>query len=308
MIAWQHDPPTAVRPRLAILLSIFAVPAACDGTDRVTTATVSPGVPITVDNGLAVAGAAWRAAVEPLRVARIGASFLTTPPPSPLPPAAVVTWTQTGPEGGEALLTWDDRDGDRRYSDGDTFAVALSDYGDGGFVLTGAITFDQYAVDGDVLDGLAWVLDCRARLVSLRVVTASSSATVNGVLRIGRERRATVGLLAVELEQAFTYGARTLAPGTVLARNDYVLDFAMALFAAGTVEDAVLGGTLQFRDTAPLTGFQFLPDPFAGAFEVTGGSGLVEIAPIDFFHCEVRIDADEDGVFDAVLPVAWADL
>lgn len=297
-----------MRLRPVQLSSIFLVLAACDGAHRTTTATVTPGVSITVDNGLAVAGAAWRAAIEPLRVARIGGSFLTALPPSPLPPAAVVSWTQPGPEGGEALLTWDDRDGDRRYSDGDTFAVALSDYGDGGFVLTGAMTFDQYTVDGDVLDGLAWVLDCRARLVSLRVATAASSTTVNGVLRIGREQRATVGLLTIELEQPLVYGARTLAPGTVLARNDYVLDFAMALSAAGTVEDAVLGGALQFQDTAPLTGFQFLPDPSAGAFEVTGGSGLVEIAPTDFFNCEVRIDADEDGVFDAVLPVAWADL
>jgi hypothetical protein len=300
-----------LRPLLLPLLAC----AACDGGDSATPPT--PSVAITADNALAVAGAAWHAAFDPVQVARIAALFLEIEPPAPPDPpelpggsaAAIVVQEIEGPEGGVAIFTWDDRDADLTYSSGDRFAIGFAEYGAGGLVLTGSAAFGDVAIDGDLLDGQSWKLDATFVLTGLRLVDGEWTTTLTGEFDCTREKRATVYTLALLPLDRPQLGPRTLTPTTTIARNDYVLDFTMGLFADGALEDPTLGGTVLLTTEAPLTGLQVLRGPSAGLLTVQGTNGsTVSLQAIDFFNLELLVDEDGDGEIDVTIPAEWAAL
>ena len=271
-----------------------------------------PSSPKSSSNAAEVAGAVYHAAFDLVRVARVVGGFLQI---APLPTATASpgagpqlrAQTVDGPEGGTAILTWDDRDGDGGYTSGDVLGLACDQYAEHGVVLTGAVTLDQLVIDGNVPDGLGWILTARMRLVGLQATIGASTNTLDGTFRLGRERRQTVFLLSVVADQPVALGTRELAAGNATARNDYLLDFSMGLFADGAVDDPVLGGTLTYATKAPLTGLQALPDPSAGLLEVRGAGGTkLAMVPLDFFTLELQVDEDGDGEIDATIPAEWA--
>lgn len=310
----QHPRPRAARSpaRSSLALTLAAsLLAGCDSGRRAPTAAVGPDVRIDASNALAVASAAYRTAFAPVRVGRIAASFLDRAPPEPRPAGspAVLVQEIEGPEGGSALFTWDDADGDDAYSSGDVFTIVCSSYGADGLVLTGAATLADVAIAGRVPDGFTWLVDARLELTGMQVTAGESTLTLSGALHVVREQRATVRLLALELDEALPVGTRTLHAGAGLARNDYVLDFSMGLFASGSFSDPLLGGALTFRTEAPLTGVQVMPDPSAGAFTVEGAGGTtLTLAPLDLFTLELLVDENGDGEVDTTLPAEWAEL
>lgn len=294
-------------PWLGVLLL-----AACSGRDQRPTAAVQPSVRITAANAVDVASAAYRTAFDPVAVARITTSFLEVPPPEP--PAAPASATLViqeleGPEGGRALFTWNDRDGDGDYSTGDAFTVVFADYGASGRVLTGAAAFADVAIQGDILDGLNWILSARLDLIGLQLTAGATTSTIDGTFRCSREQRATVRLLGLDAEADMPVGVRTLRANSSCARNDYVLDFTMGLFAEGSFDDPLLGGTLTFTTTTPMTGIQVLPDPATGEFTVAGADGsALTLVPLDYFTLEIQVDENGDGEPDATIPAEWAEL
>ncbi|MFY9341560.1 MAG: hypothetical protein WAT39_03665 [Planctomycetota bacterium] len=305
--------------RSAVFLLLAA--AACDsgGSPPPPTAEVRPDVVITEDTMLAAASTAYRAACAPTRALRSAVLLLELPPlgweepgappigqaePTEPEPPLVNPEIQIldGPEGGTAIRTWDDRDGDDGYSTGDLFSVAFNDYGEGMAVLNGSVLFEGVTVAGDMIEGLTWMFAARCTLaVTLQV--GDAVIPVSGSFRLDRQRRATVKTLELELTAPLRVGVTIVAAGGRLARNDYTLDFTMAVFADGEVLDPVLGGTLAFHVEEPMTGVQVLADPMAGLLEVQGASeAVLTVRAIDFFNAELFFDPDADEGGDESLP------
>lgn len=307
----------AVKSECCTLFVLSVAVAACSGGGSAAPA-VQPGasVVITADNAREVASSAWRAAFDLVAIARLCGAFLQIAPPSPPASAttpgsapAIITQTISGPDGGNAIFTWDDRDRDATYTSGDQFTIGFADYAASGLLLTGACVFDDVQIQGDVLTGLGWLLQARMDLMGLVVTRGDSVTPWNGSFPFRREKRTTVDLLSVAVERGVAIGQRVLAAGSAMARNDYVLDFRMGLSATGRVDDASLGGVLEFASKGVLTGLSALPDPSTGAFEVKGAAGsTLTLVPVDFFNAELHVDADGDGEPDSVIPVEWAEL
>ncbi|MCU0867231.1 MAG: hypothetical protein MUC36_25905 [Planctomycetes bacterium] len=306
-----------VRLSRCTLFPLLVALAACSGGGGNAAAVQpSPSVVITADNAREVASSAWRGAFDLIAIGRLCGAFLQIAPPSPPTPAAapgsapaIITQTISGPDGGNAIFTWDDRDRDATYTSGDQFTIGFADYAASGLLLTGACVFDDVRIQGNVLTGLGWILQARMDLIGLVVTRGASVTPWNGSFPFGREKRTTVDLLSVAVERGVAIGQRVLAAGSVMARNDYVLDFRMGLSATGRLDDAALGGVLEFASKGVLTGLSALPDPSTGAFEVRGAAGsMLVVVPVDFFNAELQVDADGDGEFETVIPVEWAEL
>lgn len=294
------------------LVCLAALAGSCDSGNRPAPAALQPDVAITAANALDVAGAAYRTAFTPVRVARIATAFFEVPPPEPPPSPgslAVISREIEGPEGGSAIWTWADHDDDESYSSGDAFTIVFAGYGEDGLLLTGAATFDDVTIQGNVSTSLNWIVAARLQLLGLQVTSGASASTLDGAFRCTREQRATVHLLAIDAQQDVVVGSRTLHVGSELARNDYVLDFTMGLFAEGSFADPLLAGTLTFRTGTPMTGIQVLPDPGTGEFTVVGANGTaLTLVPIDYFTLEILVDENGDGEIDATIPTEWAAL
>ncbi len=298
--------------RAASLVGACVLLGSCGNSERRPLATAQPDIRIDATNALAVASSAYHAAFGPVRLARVASAFFDVPPPPPpSSPSSqpIVVQEVAGPEGGTAIYSWGDRDGDESYSTGDTFTVAFSDYGDSGSVLAGALVFDDVAIDGDLVTSLNWMLAARLDLLALRLTVGEVSTTVTGTFDFAREKRATVQLMSLTATTDVQLGVRTLHRGSVIDRNDYVLDFTMGLFAEGSVDDPLLGGALTFHTEGAMTGLQFLPDPSAGAFTIEGADGTtLTLVALDFFTLEIQVDENGDGEVDVTIPAEWATL
>lgn len=299
-----------LRRSVPLAFVVLATFAACSSGSEAPTPTLTADVRLDADNAMSAAAAVYRTSLLPLRVARVLGGFFAVEPAEGAGAGLVAREVQ-GPEGGTAIFTWDDRDGDLAYSTGDVFAIACDHYVEAGLELTGDASFENVRIVGDVLTDLNWTLDATLRLAGLEVVAGSVGEPLTGAFVFAREKRQTVHLLSLDPlgDGELTAGARTLLPGYSLDRNDYVLDFRMGLFVAGAVDDATLGGRLTFVTEQPLMGLQALPDPSSGELVVRGGGGTsVTLVPIDFFNLELHVDEDGDGEVDQVVAAEWASL
>ncbi|MBL8754435.1 MAG: hypothetical protein JNK15_14120 [Planctomycetes bacterium] len=308
-------------PRTSLLLPLVAAAlAGCSGSTKgSTTAEVQPRVAITDTNAVQAAACAWHAAFLPVRILKIATAFLELPSliptagpgqPAPTPTQPIVNpevQTVAGPEGGSAIRTWDDVDGDQRYSSGDRFTVAFSAWGESGLALDGVVVFRDLVITGDLIDGLSWRLDVQIDLIGIGCSVNGNDTTLNGSVAVHREKRATVRTMDVQLSQDLRLGVDVVQAGSTMARNEYVLDFTMGLFAEGRVFDPVLGGELEFAHDAPLTGLSVFADPMFGSFVVKGGgAAILTLVPTDMFNAELHFDADGDEVVEQVFPVEYA--
>jgi hypothetical protein len=276
-------------------------------------ATAQPTVTITEANAIEV-GRAADGMFDLVTIARIAARIVEKGPPEPaLLPAAttapgVVVQTFPGPQGGEAVFTWRDLGGEH-YSTGDTFDVQFTEYVDGPLTLTGTVAFDGVEIVGDVVDGFAWTLTARITFVGLHAAGERLDTVLDASMPLLREQRATVTLLTLVADGDVAYDGRILQAGSMLARNDYLIDFSMALFAEATIVDPALGGALTFETETPLTGVQVMPDPWAGSLTVHGAAeSVMDVAAVDLFNVELKIDLEGDEVIDFIVPVEWATL
>ena len=276
--------------------------------------TAQPSIAITEQNAIDVGRAAY-GVFDVVTIARIAMRIVEQGPPAPaaLPAATiapgVVVQTFAGPQGGEAVLTWRDVGGGGLYSTGDAFDVQFTDYADGPLTLTGAVAFESVGIVGDVVDGFAWTFDARIVFAGLHVVSDRVDTMLDASMQFEREERATVSLLTLLADGDVAYAERILQAGSMLARNDYLLDFSMAMFADATIVDAALGGSLAFETKTPLTGVQMMPDPWAGSLTVHGAAdSVMDVSAVDLFNAELKVDLEGDEVIDAIVPVEWATL
>lgn len=289
---------------------MVAFAAACSNGGSSPAPTLTADVRLDADNATSAAAAVYRTSLLPLRVARVLGGFFAVEPEEGAGNGLVAREIQ-GPEGGTAIFTWDDRDGDGTYSTGDAFAVACDHYVEFGLDLTGSATFEDCRIVGEVVAGLNWTIDATLRLAGIEVVTGNITEQLEGSFVFAREKRQTVNLLSLDPAGGgeLVAGARTLLPGYSLVRNDYVTDFRMGLFVDGAIDDPTLGGRLTFTTEQPLLGLGALPDPSSGELVVHGGGGTsVTLVPLDFFTLELQVDEDGDGEVDVVVPAEWASL
>lgn len=289
---------------------MVAFAAACSNGGSSPAPTLTADVRLDADNATSAAAAVYRTSLLPLRVARVLGGFFAVEPEEGAGNGLVARELQ-GPEGGTAIFTWDDRDGDGTYSTGDAFAVACDHYVEFGLDLTGSATFEDCRIVGEVVAGLNWTIDATLRLAGIEVVTGNITEQLEGSFVFAREKRQTVNLLSLDPAGGgeLVAGARTLLPGYSLVRNDYVTDFRMGLFVDGAIDDPTLGGRLTFTTEQPLLGLGALPDPSSGELVVHGGGGTsVTLVPLDFFTLELQVDEDGDGEVDVVVPAEWASL
>lgn len=289
---------------------MVAFAAACSNGGSSPAPTLTADVRLDADNATSAAAAVYRTSLLPLRVARVLGGFFAVEPEEGAGNGLVARELQ-GPEGGTAIFTWDDRDGDGTYSTGDAFAVACDHYVEFGLDLTGSATFEDCRIVGEVVAGLNWTIDATLRLAGIEVVTGNITEQLEGSFVFAREKRQTVNLLSLDPagRGELVAGARTLLPGYSLVRNDYVTDFRMGLFVDGAIDDPTLGGRLTFTTEQPLLGLGALPDPSSGELVVHGGGGTsVTLVPLDFFTLELQVDEDGDGEVDVVVPAEWASL
>lgn len=319
---WQHAESAVTTFRPSALSAVLLL-SACS-SDSPPPPPIEPEVQITADNALEVASAVYRGAFDIVRTARIAGSFFDIAPPAPPdPPAppeppeshgatgasAILTQAVPGPEGGTAIYSWDDADGDGEYSSDDRFTISFAEYGADGLQLTGTVLFDRVVIQGNVTTSLTWIMTARMSLLSLALTRGADTVVMNGPFAFGRERRATVSLLTLAIDREFPYGASTLGAGATMGRNDYSIDFRMGLLADGVLDVPDLGGKLLYATQGPLMGIQVLPDPSDGLFEVRGAGGSqLWLVPVDFFNVEVQVDEDGDGIVDVTLPVEWSEL
>ncbi len=319
-----------VSPMRAVSLILPFVVAACGGGGRQTIAPLMPTVQITSANAVEVARVALSASLGLADVAGIGVGVLTAVPPEPTAPlslqaqalrslgelvgagstlAARVSASIPGAEGGEAFRFFDDRDDDERVTTGDALTITFVAFAEDGLVLNGTLVFDDLVVEGDLVDGLSWIVQTRLDFLNLAITVGEVTETLDGAVRCRREKRATVMTLEMEVEAGFTVAGTVLEAGTKLAYHEYVLDFTFAQFAQGAVEDEAIGGRVLFLTKVPFTGIQFLPDPSSGMLEVLGAGGsMLTITAIDFFNVEIAVDADGDGEAEETLSMEWSAL
>jgi hypothetical protein len=308
--------------------ALFA--AACDSSSD-EAPPPPPGVVITVDNALQVTTVAIQAAfglaelgdvigglleqdlgampaglaVEQIAAQRLEAMLAWQ---ALLP--ATLSATLPGPEGGEVIQTWDDRDSDELISAGDSFVSAFTDYGEDGLVLNGVVTFDVEDTIGLPPDGQTWTVTGPMTFMNLTVASGADSVLLAGSVRYTRERRATVTLSNLRLEAPLTFGDQVLQPGNETGYDSYPATFQFALTGAGAVEAAGLDGQIRFETKVVFTGLTFFGYPWGGELEIRGADdSKITARMVDFTSTiEILVDVDGDGDTDETLTADWNSL
>ncbi|MBL8748072.1 MAG: hypothetical protein JNK78_02860 [Planctomycetes bacterium] len=214
-----------------------------------------------------------------------------------------------GPQGGQVLRTFVDRDGDGAVSTGDECTFAFAGYVDQGVTWNGAVRVDRIEVQGPLIDPYTSELDAHVEFIGIALSRGATVDLLGGELRIRRENRLTVRLLGVDVDRPFSIGVKTLRPGTHVDRNDFPLVYARAWSAKGTVESAGVAGSLAFDTEVPFAGSLFSQYPWSGMAEVLGRGSRITVKAIDYTsNLMVEVDADDDGEVEETIDTTWADL
>jgi hypothetical protein len=300
------------RRRLAPLLTAAIALAACSGrSSSPPAATFEPRAIVDATNAEAAARTGFRAAFDVLAVARIAAIHLSAPPPPPPTSGSPSLRSQTlfGPEGGELLLTWDDRDASGGYTTGDVFTMSFEGYGELGLVLDGLAVFENLAIQADPVLGVYWSIRGDLRFFNLDVGSSlgTDPERLNGTLHLDRESRAFTTLTGIRMVDDFVWRGSRILAGSTMRHDDY-RNLACAWFADGVVDAPELGGELAFATKYPLTGYSFFALPFLGpahgVFEVFAASGaVVQVVPVDDF-ASLTVEFDVEGDDEPAITIA----
>lgn len=323
---------TAVKTLLA-LFPVSFLTLGCSGGGGGDAAPVTPGVQITTENAQQVAKRAIQAAFGLADVGNIGSGLVVVPQPMDTPSGSLMSMVQqqvgsvlagetllaaagsasqtlAGPEGGQVIHTWEDRDGDEQLSDGDTFVSAFTDYGARGLVLNGVVLVDEVTVTGTPPTSQQWGVAGRMTFVNLDVAAGGDPTTLAGSLRFRRENRVTTEVLDLDLDRGFRVGDAVLQPGNTIGYNTYPIEYAFLLAARGAVQVDGIDGLITYETTQPFTGLTLFTYPWAGELEVRGaGKSTIVVRMTDYTSMFViEIDVDGDGEVDETIDGDWNDL
>lgn len=227
------------------------------------------------------------------------------------------TSTLAGPEGGQVILSLDDRDGDELLSSGDACTMSFSGFTVNGNQLTGAAVFDGLVVFGPAGEYTTHVLEARMQILGMSIVDVATTqaTTFGGTFALRRDTRVTARVSDLLVLERVTFGESTLLPGSRIARNEY-LEYGALLwaegsrgwFASGAMTAGGVDGILDFATTVPFTGFP--TPPYGGELEVRGKSGSEIVIRVVTFAgaLEVEADTNGDGIVDETIATPWAQL
>lgn len=320
----------AVKTSLAVAVPLLLLAAACSrGSSSAVVAT--PGAQITAENAEQVALLAIEAAFGFTPIGAVGSGLLAVAPPAAPAPlqlgnvvarrvdellfapavlAGAVSQTLAGPDGGQVILTWEDRDGDQKVSTGDTFVSAFTAWRDGELELSGVLTVDGTVVAGTPPSSQYWSIAGRMTFVNLTVGTGADAVTIAGAVQFRRERKPTVESTRLEIDQGLAFGDALLQSGTALGYDEFPAEFAFSLSSRGAVQVPDLDGELRYETTQVFTGITLFGYPWAGVLEVRGaGDSLITVRMVDFTSTiSIEVDADGDGEVDETLTADWTTL
>lgn len=231
-------------------------------------------------------------------------------------PLAASTETEACSEGGTVATTFDDRDNSGDASAGDVVSA----------VFAGCKEADLITLDGRIVVQIATVAEVGADGLDLtgsfafdgvRADLGDTKAALSGSVA------ASVALRADSLDIAMTVGSdavRVSATGPGLDESlVYETGMAIAVTSndAGTLSIAIdgslvsdsLGGRITVATAAPVRRFANDAYPRSGQFNARGAAGSqVRLTVLDSTQVRLELDADGDGNFESVTPLAWSEL
>jgi hypothetical protein len=215
--------------------------------------------------------------------------------------------TIPGPEGGEAVFSWEDRDLGGFYNTGDVVSISLDSYGADGLVLDGGMVIDNIVSFGELPNPIGtWIANADLYLLSLSVQIGAQTTVLNLTLPFRLERRVIVQLFDCVLPENVTMGPIELQQGNRMSRYDS--DEEVSYIFDGEVFSETLDGVLHYETDGVLGGFPFFPDPILGVMRVDGAVPSVMEIEFGFFVLEIRVDEDGDEEFETTIMSNMAEL
>jgi len=316
--------------RTPIALALFSALCACNNGSSTATLIpeliVEPTLEITEDNAQQALQAGVRAALDVQRIGLVGARFIRVPRPevededpnvttAPQVLPATMSVDITGPQGGTAVFTWEDRQRDGIYSTGDVFTITCDGYKAEKMTFTGSILLDNVRLQGDPGE-VGWKFDADCKLQGVNVSWGATDFDLTMTLPVYLEDRIVTEVFRTYLPENVFIGPWEVYAGSTfehaLGQSRYSLAF------DGIVYSADLDGILKFETEAYLEGLNlaFLNGPSFGNFFVVGANGTRLENELDLTNFAMTINPREEEnemgvvemVNDGVLTISWTTL
>ncbi|MCB9877881.1 MAG: hypothetical protein H6835_09795 [Planctomycetes bacterium] len=293
-----------------LLLPVLALAACNSGSSAPAPAQLQlkPTVSLGSDNAIDASRACIRSAFDIERVTYVGVSMLNVPRPVDEPAgvglgAALISREIFDQFGASATLTWDDRDGNDKYTTGDVFTIDFNGYTDQGVLLDGTMQISGLTIAGPLPSLGVWVANGTLELLNVTLTIGSQQWPITSKIPFHYENRQVVELFEVELPEDVQLGPYTVQAGSSFARYERLDSVAHSY--SGAVFAADLDGMLTYESESFLGGFPFFADPTTGKFFVYGTQrSRLELEP-GFFTLDIRVDVDGDGAFEDEIPTSF---
>lgn len=234
-------------------------------------------------------------------------------------PSSVLTGVVTKMDNGQCssgsgTIEWDDKDGDQRFSSGDTFVFTFNNCGvegiAGNLVYDNRMSLTQFTLDGDPQNDPSngWKMGALFTLDNLSVTEGPATRVYNGAFNFSSVTpdgvRETIDITGQSLTGTANNAQDVLKDFTLNEQDDRAA-FTYSFTADGTLDSARYGVLTvktqsRFSGTSPF-------DPSAGTLLVTASdNSSVRMVVDSSTAITVQIDSNGDGTFDTTQDTAWS--
>ena len=307
--------------RFAASCLLIAFTCSCSGGGGASPAPVTPPpvaaptVAATVATGVDFAAVAVRGTFDLPSIAYTCANFLRRPvPEDPNAPAAPASLSAevAGPDGGNAVYTVDDLDGDGEYTTDDVVTIDFNGYADGDLTLDGVVIIEDLRAQGRITQGGGtFIADATLRMLNLEFQLGSGTFALSAELPFRLENREILEIFDLVLFERLTVGIFDLEPGSRWLR--YEGDAGLVLDVTGAAYSPALDGIVGFETSTFAELNEVTQELSAGVLTARGAEDtFVEVAPEvpspSNFNCfffgigcgfEVRVEADGQEGFES---------
>ena len=305
------------RTAAVCLLALF-LPACSSGGDAAPPpppVTFAPNVAVTSTNAVDFATVGMRGTFDLPNLVYIGAHILRLPVPqapsaaggaSPVGLSAEVA----GPNGGVAVYTWDDFNGDGVYSTGDVITIDFNAYGDGDLTLDGVTIIEDLSTAGAVTQGGgSFILDATLRFLNVDYQLGAGTFTLNADIPFRIENREELEIFEVVLFEDLFVGTSELKQNSSWRR--YETGDELSYDSLGFAYSPQLDGVVRFETNSVVYLNTFTQNPVDGFIAVRGTAGtFVEVQSQGGIGCtfpgfplpcqfDVRVEEDGEEGFEA---------
>ena len=303
----------------AVCLLALLVPACDSGGDAAPPAppaTFAPDVAVTATNAVDFATVGMRSTFDLPNLVYIGAHFLRLPvPQDPNAPGGAspvgLSAEVSGPNGGVAVYTWDDFDGDGAYSTGDVITIDFNAYGDGDFTVDGVMVLEDLSTAGAVTQGGgSFIVDATLRFLNVDYQLGAGTFTMNADVPFRIENREELEIFELDLFEDLFVGINELKENSSWRR--YETGDELSYDSFGYSYSPQLDGVVRFQTNSVVYLNTFTQNPVDGFVAVRGTGGtFVEVQSQGGIGCtfpgfplpcqfDVRVEEDGQEGFESV--------